>query len=150
MCDPLVEDCPVEDPSGPAFGGRVQEDGSQVTSQEVLAANLSVVGALITMSAYLGFNQFVIKQTTAYGTVMSDYKTLDASDYWGKANKVSGYGLLAVSSLTTLLKVLELLLPKSSPISALWWSYGLVGLGSVLGFAYAGLMWQAYEKCKTN
>ena len=97
MCDPMNQECPVEDPTGPSFGDMKTLTDDTISDAEILQANLAMFGALFTATAYYGYNQFVAYTVSDYTTLMTNYKAKTSnSEFWNYANMTKGYGLTAV------------------------------------------------------
>lgn len=56
MCDPLIEDCPTEEPTGPSMKDLHPIDEEEFTSNQIMAANLQILGAAMTATIFYAWN----------------------------------------------------------------------------------------------
>ena len=150
MCDPMAQDCPVEDPTGPSFGDMKTMDQHNVDDLDILQANLTMVGALLTATLAFGYNQFVSSNVTDYTTLMSNYKTQTSNnEYWNYANMTKGYGLLAIYGIAFVSQALATF-GIAVEINTMVREWGVMALGTGVGLIYSLLLAAAYNTCKTT
>ena len=58
MCDPLISDCPVEDPTGPTWDQFLDQFRDVPTQQEITEANLQVFASSAVFVLYLVYTEF--------------------------------------------------------------------------------------------
>lgn len=63
MCDPLTQDCPTEEPTGPSMKDLIQEEEDAYTSSEVMTANLMVMGSALTATLYFAWSAFAVSSS---------------------------------------------------------------------------------------
>ena len=152
MCDPFVSDCPTENPTGPSYGDAKMEEGvTHVSSMDILQANLSMTGALLTATAYFAYSQFMASKVSDYTTVRDNYKNLDSSkpDYWSFANMTKGFGMLALYGIAWLAQLLATA-GVAVEVNKMVQEWGFMGLGTILGTVYSVFIALAYNYCKTS
>ena len=114
-----------------------------------MQANLELMGALLTMTIYLGFTQFITNSVTTYVTMMTAYEKLDTTKFWSLANMTKGYGMLAIFGVAFVTQVLNTFGIASS-INTMVWDYGVTGVGTLLAIVYGVFIFMAYSKCRTG
>ena len=152
MCDPLNSNCPTENPTGPAFADAKTEEGAtHVSSMDILQANLSMTGALLTATAYFAYSQFMASKVSDYTTKRDAYKLLDNSkpDYWSYANMTKGFGMLALYGIAWVAQVLATA-GVAVEVNKMVQEWGFMGLGTILGTVYSIFIALAYNYCKTS
>ena len=94
MCDPLVSDCPVEDPTGPTWDQFLDHFRDLPTQDQITTANLELFASSAVFVLYLVLSQFWM--TNVYETLMTNYEAISSTNWWNLANMTKNYGGLGV------------------------------------------------------
>ena len=62
MCDPLFEECPTEEPTGPSLADlQVPQEEHQYTDSEIMKANMYITMAALTATIYFVYDAFIFQ-----------------------------------------------------------------------------------------
>ena len=151
MCDPLFEDCPTEEPTGPSLADLMQPRDEKVyTDGEILEANLFIMGAALTATIYFAVDAFVIQSNNVTkGITETLYKSVVSSTTsWITANSIKNYLGLAIFA-TALITQIMGMLGIATSLNKMIWQMG-VQLGSLgLVLIYGLMLWLAREDVHT-
>ena len=154
MCDPVFQDCPTEDPTGPSITDLPKEkppthdDAVTFTDSEIFNANLTLDAAMTVVIIYWVLDTFTMKKMAYYTlTVETTYPALigtSATNFWKLANMIHGYGGLAILGTAYLFQLLATF-GIAKNLNYLIWYY-LVGFGGMLfDNTYMVLLYLAYD-----
>ena len=154
MCDPVFQDCPTEDPTGPSVADipksekPIHEDTvTKFTDSEIFMANLKLDGAMTVVAVYWVYDTFVVKKLASYVLwTETNYPSVigtSATNYWKLANMVYGYGGLAILGTAYIFQLLATF-GIAKGLNFMVWYYGVGLLGMVYDNTYLALMYLAY------
>ena len=97
MCDPVFQDCPTEDPTGPSVADipkeakPIEEDVEKTfTDAEIFNANLQIDAAMTVAFVYLVLDTTAMKKMASYvlmtETTYPSVIGTSATNYWKLAN----------------------------------------------------------------
>ena len=141
MCDPLFEDCPTEEPTGPSLADLIQPREEKVyTDGEILEANLYIMGAALTATIYFAVDAFVIQSNNVTkGMTETLYKSVVSSTTsWITANSIKNYLGLAIFATALVTQILGML-GIATGVNKMIWQMG-VQVGSLGLVLIYGLM----------
>ena len=61
----------MEEPTGPSFDDVKMEETAGVNATDLLQANLTLMGTLLTTTIWLGYTQFIANSVTDYTDIMT-------------------------------------------------------------------------------
>ena len=97
MCDPLIEDCPTEEPTGPSMKDLEKPPEMMFTSSEIREANLEIMGAALTAMVYFVWHAFRYQGSVARKAVDTGIESvIDTGNKLKTGTSLRNYAGLAI------------------------------------------------------
>ena len=135
MCDPLVEDCPPEEPTGPSFEDMEKPSEELFTSSQIREANLKIMGAALTATIYFAWSALRYQGSVSRKALDTSIESvIDTGNKLKTGTTIRNYAGLVIYGSAFVGQLLNTL-GMFGEINAQIWKYGVsMGMPAVAAF----------------
>ena len=84
FCDPVYEDCPIDDPTGNSYEDFVKYKTYNASPKQILIANSSIVYETLLVIIHLAYTEYVVHRTPNYQKLLTDFNAMTGGQtIWG-------------------------------------------------------------------